>query len=230
MNLQLNIPESRKDKYLVHGYMRNNLSSLKLVFPNEIIVLCVSFYQINEYFNLIGDFILSSNNKKRITKQGDSAHKTDDKNYGDWNNTTYGAQLISADKSRTNIVKWHLRLIKVHDTCANILIGLMTNPDDDEYITWQAFRNWYRQVHYGMYIGFGSLDSCEGETDGYCEMFQFAQDDIICMELNLKGDCIKYYRNGEDLGIAFGGIERREGLTYRLCVSFCDPNDSIEIV
>ena len=221
---KLKLVDSRT-KHLVFGFIRiaqskllnENKIKIFLNIPPLISYICLLYYFIGDYFDVLGDSIELSKDKTVITKTESSG----------WSNSNYGK--ICIDSQSNAIFKWYLKLNKMMDSLCDAQIFIASDCKITKCpVTW----NNYSTNYYGFYIG-------NGERYGYDKPYKgpyfgnkiFKQGDIVCFELNLKNDYIKVYRNDDDdLGILYKGINKGQDIKYRICVSLYYKGDQVEII
>ena len=133
-----------------------------------------------------------------------------------------GAVIVSSTEKKFN-GKWSVRI----DKCPSgrVTIGLSSSIKDQ-----------YGPLHgsnhphyaYNGYVGYKwNKRSQFGEPYGK----PLRTNDNLDIHLIIDGDVqqVIFYKNGENLGVAFDKIETGNDIKYRLAVSICDEDDKVTI-
>ena len=200
-----------RTKDIVSGYIREQhkvfLNDKHLLFrniPDCILILCILNYRLTDYFEIIGDGTISSDDGKSITKLESG-----------WHNTSYGTEIDSTDQC---VYKWWL---KVPSTQRIMLIGIASSAD---FRTDQAFDDIRNSKYYGIYVFHETKTSHELITTDINVDSSFDDTEIFCMELDLiQKKLIIHYGNDLDKKcIAFEHIDvgnELQSINYRLAIS-----------
>eukprot|EP01084_Bolivina_argentea_P205195 350590_1 len=206
--MTLNLEELKKidesSILVVFGYMRELHKQLKSTYkiPSLISWICLKYFYSIDYFEIIGQHTVLTEDKSTITKT-----------HWGWTCTSYGKLIIP---SMDNIViKWFLRLVEAMD--GNIIIGIQSNCTDiNQTFIWNKTDDRY----YGLYLATGNkhqneLDYRKRSQTYVPNRIRYMAGDIISLELNLVQRTVKFWYNDYDLGIAFANIEKSDDVKYR---------------
>ena len=222
----------RDADYIISGYIREYQACIETsyplfkIIPNIIISACKLYSRQNDYFEIIGNNTTDSENYKYITKTAKG-----------WHNTSYGSNIIPST-SRI-ICKWWLKIGHTNENTFYAHIGLsaadekkLKNPincsnfalrDGLCYAFWNCAPAELSYKHRTFISGeFSSEGKRYGKT--------IKNDDIFCIELNLDDGLLRFYINDVDQGVAFDNVEIDEDVQYRLAVSMCHADNTVEIV
>ena len=206
---------------LISGYNREicrTLSSCHL-FKNigsRIHSLCLLYHFYTEYFDVVGDDIARSEDKKMIIDRKSDIMKG-------YDNTNYGFTTIhSLD---IGVFRWKL---KIGDSSSDkITVGISSNNERNENFTaWRDDDTYHNYSHYGYNGYLGYKTSTDGVTK-YGRHFKGGV--VIDMELDLNQKQLTFYNNGVNQGIAFN-IKTDLNINYRLAVSLGDYKNTVTIL
>ena len=187
------------EKKLVFGYIRQMQKSLHINHIHDLVIYtCLLFYSIPECFEIYQSGIIGLlSNKTSITKIGTKS---------DWDNITYGHQLI---KSNTNhIIKWTFKIHSIHETVdLSMRIGIATvngnnidrNNENDKFY-------WFANSHKA------------GDTI------------ILTLDLNTSSLSYVLISKNTDKQTSEKQIKKSDDTYYRLVVSIFFSGDSISII
>ena len=206
---------------LVFGYIKliqKSNESLNII-PTEIIYLCILFLFQKEFFEIIPNKIILSDDKLTVTKQALADEG--------WLNTSYGKVVVSSISQ--TIVTWKLK-INQSKYSGNFCIGIASNAkcvnddivfDEDSYI--------YIFGANGCRLN-NDLDTpiIVDYTDA-ADRFRYDSGDIVTIKVNFKDASISFGAN-DKLAVAFKKIAMNADISYRLAVSIRNPSDSVSIV
>lgn len=180
--------------------------------PDVVIELCVQYYVLTEYFEVIGnDLLVSGNDKLTIRKNRYQYNlfSIDDSNGRSW---AFGAMQISA--SCEMAWRWDFKINHCSLNGGLFVIGIAGDTDGRHY--------------YGCNGLTGSKVSNGNWNRDYNGKFKTG--DIVSMEFNCPDRTLRYAVNGKDCGIAFANIGRgRFYTTYRLMVHLRKVDDGLTL-
>ena len=216
---RLNLVDTRT-KLTVFGYIRSqhklsfksNPYALFSNIPSSISSICILYYHLYDYFELINPNMTLSDNKQNITLNT---------NYRD--NLTFGKEIISSTDQC--IYKWYLQL---NGYPSGFIIGLTSKP-------WNVNNNLYESQKCGQcYLFWPNVSFQLASHITSWSVKDYIRDaksnDIVCMEVNLIDKTIKIYLNDKDKGIAFKNVETGDDIKYRLSVTLLNIQTSISLV
>ena len=167
--------------------------------------MCILFFRDDEIFDIIGKNVKASSNKKCITKL-----------MNHWYKHSCGIMEISSMSDL--ICKWDLKISTVDkekEDIKAIFIGIASGKDFKGHV-------------YG-YIGFGTIYKMDGNDNQPKYGDEYGDDDISIKE-DLKQGEMRFLVNGKDQGIAYRDIYKDKDVKYRLIVSICGKDVSVEII
>ena len=182
------------------------------------------YYWIREYFADINeDDVSISDDKMKIQHLG---------NRNKWSNTNFGN--IEIDSMCNNIYKWKLKVTARDKKLGEkVLISLGISSGTNKAIVFPREKN---AIFYGFNCGL-KYRRDRRETKESMLNFEhelYAKDlncgDIIEIILDLQQSFISLIINEKNYGVAFDDVESNENLKYRLAVSFCDKDVSVELL
>ncbi len=201
-------------KYVVYGWIREAEVELKLVhIPMMISSICILYYRDDEIFDITGDDIKLSQNKKCITEIG--AEYRCNCNYG----------IIEVSSNSDNVYRWDLKIIKQPQQYWSIFAGLSSVRKLGDI--WSLCReNGGASIY--MYANLGSIyDANKAHWTMYGQRFR--ENDTVSIILDLQKQQITYLVNEEDQGIAYKNIIKNDDIKYQLLVVLRNHNDCVEI-
>ena len=184
MAAKINIDLKKIDedtKLVVHGYVHDIQKTIKSVIPADIIILCICFYHMGEYFLKAGwSYVISSDNRciTRITHQVD----------GD--GSAIGNVVIPSKHHGVHM--WNFKILSKKGECD---IGLVSNdyndPDDDyNYYEYQtATIKWGEEDTLPSGGGFWNYSRVP------TKIAQFKKGDTVQMRLLSDKTKIQFHRN-----------------------------------
>ena len=195
-------------QFLVFGFVRNiekvlnlNGNDNTLYIVSELIsYLCLGFYFVNEYFGILGDSLVASNNNETIQ------YKKNNTDTCNWENITYGNIIIPS--TSTNVIySWTLKPDNVH-----FMIGIASKHDQICDVIWKTDES-KGDYKYFLWAYRGQISS--GEKDRTWDTTLYAAIEIgdeITMKLEFGDDNTKpklsFMYDGVDQGVAFDHIRR----------------------
>eukprot|EP01084_Bolivina_argentea_P203414 347442_1 len=241
------------DAYTVFGYIRQLDKVLKSSdcalfqnIPESIILTCIEYYQIGDYFEFAGDCVEISDDKTTIVKLNDAS----------WSNSSYGTYISSIGNS---ICKWDIKIHKAKPYQVNgsyLALGISSIGN--------SICKWDIKIHKakpyqvnGSYLALGissgmSLDTSfiriksKGYHYGYggwqgvtlktshCWGKEYGEpygtNDVVSIELNLKNRTVTFYKNQQNQGVAYTDVRIDHSIGYRLAVSMYAKGTSVEIL
>ena len=230
----------RNTKYVVSGYIREEHKLIKqspyVLFqniPNAISAFCTLYYHLTDYFDCIGDDVLSSNNRKtlmstrpcmKVCLQG---------------STSYGNMVIP---SKSNcIYKWQIAFPKYITQRDRFNIGIastsITTMKEPFYEAksgkFYCFNPYHGTGFSDMHVTKMWCKYSKRKTHKWCQM-RNAWRDKIDFELDLKRKKITIYQYYESeirgKNVLFHNIEVRDKLDYRLAIVLSGDDFAISIV
>ena len=175
--------------------------------------IIILYFREDEVFNVIGDDLKLSADKKIVTKTGSK---------NNWDNNAYG--VIGIESINNNyIYEWRLKT-NLNALRPLAVIGISSkqipNLEVDED------KNGY---HYAVLCEDGSK-YLQGKSDwiSYCN--GIVDNDVVTLRLDLGRKEIRYLVNDKDQGIAYDDVKTGKDIKYRLFVSIYRDTDSIEIL
>ena len=204
------IDEITKDT--VNGWIRFQQQELNLCHvPMMLCSICILYYHNDEIFDIIGNNVKVSKNKKGITKI----------NKYDWNNTSYGINQISLNSGVKYKYQWDIKIM-IEIPGINFFIGLSSgcSPSKGCEVPSTCLKF--------MYCSDGDLlvDSKDINWKEYGRPLD--NNDIVSILLDLREMEIRFFVNGIDQGIAYNVTISDEKL--RLSVTMYPKSTSVEIV
>ena len=200
----------KRTQYSVYGWIRNQEKTLRLRnVPSMISSVCILYFRDDEIFDVIGDDIKLSENKKSVTKI------EKDRNYA---NNSYGIIEIS---SMSNLIyQWDLKIVQKKKADA-LAVGIASNQIPNKQIENDKDGIFYVCGDHGHIFG----DSIDEQIDA-----KFDTNDIVSIHLDLQKLQISFAINGEKKGSSFKKIQKASEIKYRLVVSLGNTGDCIEII
>lgn len=197
---------NQRMKDLVNGYIR--MKSQNINIPIVINYICLLHYLVKDRFGQHGKLLkllsTTANSKDYDIVKGTKDYTTQ------WN-SVYGMVDIDTNNLQNDIVYWKFKIESGHP----MKIGIMSseqNPETERLCFERSRRSHIK--FYGWNGYFGHLYSHSSKTK--CHP-RFKKWDIIKMELNVKQQILKFYKNNKDINLKFENIDISE--TYRLTVS-----------
>ena len=218
---QLNKVDDRT-KCGVYGWVRKAEQELSLQhIPMMISSIIILYFRDDGIFDVIGDDIELSENKKVIRKiQNDQC----------WNNNSYG--LAKIPSTRQISYKWDLK-IKRCDGFKRflsenfIVIGISSkqSPNKD-------FEHDQTAIHYAIVLHDKAMMIKSADADNWWDPYGNNDEEIekLSMYLDLVNKQIKFSINDKDQGIAYKNIKVDANINYRLMISIKAMNNSVEIL
>eukprot|EP01084_Bolivina_argentea_P227012 383403_1 len=211
----------KRTKLMMYGFLHlcTQPKLLLLNIPDVIVNLCLLYYYVNEFWDICGQNIVRSDDKRKLIKTKNG-----------WSNTSCGFHTISSpiyntsiyDGDDCNFYKWDIQIIKSKQYPSYISIGLSRNFDIGQSIC-NTLQKWTNNICYYGHNGNQMHGSCKSIGDVY------GQNDIISIELNTKNGMVSFYKNdviqGKSWRIAISACVK-----YKLAVSVCDKGDSVSIM
>ena len=217
-----------KTKMAVHGWFRQQEKSLKLSnVPLMIISICILYLYEDEIFDIIGNNVEISNDRKTIKKISNT-------NYDD---ISYGKMVIN---SKTNYVcKWQLKFRGVMTDC---LVGIsesketnenvyrLNNVNDNDGFNIYGFTNFGTKYRYLKVQKESDLHKkCYIiNNNKYHKTTGFKIDDEVRIELDPFEQKLKLYVNQLHQDIDYEQVELQY-CNYRLFVAMMDEGAICEI-
>ena len=218
---QLNAVDPRT-KYGVYGWIRKAEQELKLehipMMINSIIIL---FYRDDEIFDVHGDDMKLSENKKKINLIRNNGLIT-------WNNNGYGIiKIASISKIKC---KWDLMLTE-HDS--SIYVGISSKQSPNTYFNRGGENGYYYIVHLNSDPPTHSRNwiysKCYNSWTSYGTIANEEIVKTISVHLDLLKREIGFSFNGKYQGVAYKNIKVDESVEYQLMVTISEINHGVEI-
>lgn len=217
---------------LIFGYIRK-LESKMLIqnsydIPIDIKNLCLLFYFIylDEFDKHHPELQISSSSSK-CGQCNDTVRSTIG---GNWR-CVYGKTIIDKTKNpNISIYKWTLKFSLNNFKMAPPAIGIVSsigNKPIDRYCFMTT--NDCDYDYYGWETAWSGLRDLHNLTQGKHYGQSPGKNALIIMELNVNEQTLKFYKDGEDLGIAFDKIDT-ETNKYQLAISIYTLDHKIQIM
>ena len=203
-----------RSEYIVYGFIREVQNLLPsdnnpyFNIPQLANYLCLMYYVINEFWEIIGFHITKSDDELTLQKAG----------YHDWDNTSYGHKTI---QSKGNyIYKWYIKL-----GTSFLTIGIASNYTD----TNDGFQYNTNAYNYCVYNADNEISDINnrGKVCGYIE--EIVEGDTICIELNTKNGALIFHINGKSQG-KIADVEQRIDIQYKLATCLYANTESVKII
>ena len=181
--------------------------------PELVAYMILSYFFINEYFDIIGPDCTVSEDKYSIMKNKENS----------WNDTCYGHTLIPSTIKNT-VCKWHL---KIDSVTTGATIGISSKAIPDKPLWKNCCADGY---HYCLWNN-GLTGS--SQSGGIWKTYRgsFRTGDVICVILEFNDGSnatLSYELNGENQGIA-DNIYIGRIVDYRLAISLCGSKEKVTI-
>ena len=214
-NFQLLNSIDQRTKDIVNGYIHKVQTLIcghdnnpYFIISDLIISLCIIYYYQSEYFSVWGSEMMIKSSY--LEKQNIVEMRS-----GNWN-TAYGNLQINAKNYSNSILKWKIKILNDAWMC----FGLdASNKKYLRAVFWsrQAAKDGNKFYCYRSdgfkYSHNNTLTVQYGERYGG----DYHAGDEVTLELNVKHKTIKFYKNSEDLGIAFKDFDG--SVTYNFAVT-----------
>ena len=189
-------------EYIVSGFIREVQQIIKNnTIPSEICELCVKYYRINEWWDILGRHTTTTLDDICLTKTNDG-----------WDNTSYGRNV--APSIGNFIYKWSLKIVKTKSRA--IYIGIASNITDrhlQPFVDNKLYNNY-------AWNGTSGLIYCKG--CGIDRGDTFDEGDIVEIELNTKTGKASFNDT------VFNVLQRGH-IKYRLAATLHNKDDCIII-
>ena len=188
-------------EYIAFGYLRkqskilfeSNDETLFQNIPDAICSLCALYYGSRDYFEIVPNTVLLSDDALSITKL--TPYKVD-QGY-----TSFGSMLIPSTSKCT--CKWDVHIDHLHGT---ILVGISSKPFDPNIFCHNQTRAEVNDTkdHYAyVYGSSGQNKTFENNWNQIGIGSHFASHDIVSLYLDLQQNRLTFYINNTDSTIAF---------------------------
>ena len=188
--------------YLVSGYIRLKIQKFinDKIIPQEIVDICILYYFITEYFAVIGEGIVCSDDKKTITLP---------LKHSSWNRHRDCFGSFIADCNNDNIIyKW---IIKINNDALEVGVGVIDADKLDEYKAEKTFYRYAKGLHYA-YRSNGYIHSHQDLVKGFFVGVFYGSDDVISIKIDTELSVISFYKNEK----LIRGIKHIKMVKYRL--------------
>ena len=195
-------------RVLLFGYSRQIQKEIQHIIPDTVIIICLSYYYINEYFaDAPGDYSVDKTGQI-IEKVNNVLNRS----------SCYGFKEIKS--LNAGIYTWKFRL---NGKYTSMYIGITSKYEKLK----EDFWNMYDGYNYCI-TSTGRKKSCGKGSDYYTN--GYAAGDIIKMELNLNKKTLKYYKNDHDQGVAYSNIKCGELINYKMAISFLHKKSKLTLL
>ena len=217
-----------KTKNAVYGFIRDEKhNSSNIIIPSMIAAIIIIFYRNDEHFEITASDIITSKNKKKISKIGK------EENFE--NGVSYGINQISTTNN-TKIYTWTVKINKLYEFDSlhkghfkhfeTLGIGLSSNIN---------LINIAGRCRQYLFLNDGTINRYPPDPDDINVYFYkygdlMRENDIITMELNLNTSQITYFINGINKGVAYKNIIKGENIKYRFMVTMGFYHNEVEII
>ena len=215
--------ERKKAELIVSGFVREIQEMLPkndnfFMIPREITNECIKYYLIREYFATLCKWTKTSDRETTIVRTNTGGTYSTGINFG----------AVSIPSTEPIIYRWYIKINHGGPKYAKIIIGISSDPITNIVNNRQnVFDSYYsNRSNYG-WNGFSGSKYGDGGYSSYADTF--GDDDMICMELNLRNKRLRYSVNEQDQGIAFYDIKTGDHIFYRLAVFLGHYQDSVTI-
>ena len=191
--------------------------------PDEIFYLCILFYAVREYWDILGDKINSSPDHMTITK--------DELANRNFENTSYGKAVINSTSNM--IVTWKFRNNCAQGHWSGFGIVSDTNCQNRDFGK-QRDGYYYYAVDYRGRKFWNSQYDGRGR-DRRLHTLRWDPNDVITMVVNLRDGTIQVAVSRKvsdemERQLVFNGIKIADNVSYRLAVCLKHPHDSVTIL
>ena len=236
------------DEYMTSGYIRQQTlqcfkTSEYTLFqniPDIIASVCKLYFDTIDHFEVIGRGVHVSDNKMCITKE-----------ICGWENTSYGSIKVPANTQ--NIHKWWFKIkskARLTDedqvTTFNAYIGIAAKIQNKDEIKLMQEKEKGNTKTEDFYIEYSFWNCGVSDKSSKCHIHpskdidmqtlygkaanEKLDENVICMDLDLRQRTIKFHVNDEDLGIAFDEIDIGDDIDYKISVTMCSIQNYVEII
>ena len=198
-----------RSKLIVNGFIRESQKLLPFeenVYYNlnELIIqICLIYYAINEYWDLISSDFITNKDKSELKRQVG----------GNWNNTNYGKTIIPSIGNF--IYEWYLKIGSLEYGYA--FIGIC----DSKYNVLEDSAEWAVIPRYLWDGNTGFMEDGKAASKSV-EGLKYMTGDIISIRLNTKEGTVEFYKALEDKEKKLSGqmdVEQGQDLSYRLAAT-----------
>ena len=217
-----NVDQRSKDT--VFGFIRQQNQLFDLQIPSIILFICLQFYYLKEYFIKIGDGMILNENKNIIILTEDNKKNK----YSYYKRTVYGNISTSNSNSNHKIYKWHIKILQCK---LNIYIGLDSSPQehintDFSNDSKNKYKFYALTTHGDLYWRRSSDNS--GTNVYYKYENRIKTGDNVIIEYNTKTQSMIYYKNGQNLGVAYNDIDTDLQYYFAICLGSDGESVSLE--
>ena len=142
---------------------------------------------------------------------------------------SFGELVISSTSN--GVYRWNLRVLSTEN---HMRIGIMSSPWNVHRSMIDLFVQRSDSQKFYLYCPTYGRKPITHEDfpwdDGDIDSKQLRDNDIVCMELNLRKKSVRFYINNEDRGIVCNRIQVGKDIQYRLAVSLVKGNPSMSII
>eukprot|EP01083_Nonionella_stella_P161989 531307_1 len=190
---------------LVYGYIRCIEQSLGHTIPDEIVLICLSFYYSNEYFALAAEHYKIDHESKRIEKTERA-----------YDSSAFGNRKIPSHLG--GIYVWTFEIL-YRDT--SMYIGITSDHDKIGTDLWK------NTVGTNCCLSTTGTKVKNNKRKSYSSGFD--KGDVIKMELDLDHKRLIYHSKGTGSKIAFE-IPCGPSIAYQMAISFLNAKSKIELI
>ena len=201
------------DKNVIHlfyGYIRRVQPSLDRIIPDEIVLICISFHYLNEYFAVAApDYRIHSSNCKVIEKIKRA-----------YRSSAYGNVLISS--ARGGIYSWTFKILS---TRTSMYIGISSEYDRTDVDVWKG--------SYGKTFCFSTTGTLVRNMERLSSGNSgFDAGDTLIMKLDLNQQKLRYESEQHPSwkGVGFDNIPCGVHIQYKMAISFLNEASKIALV
>ena len=207
---------NQRTRYIVHGWIRNEENALKFGnVPAIIVASCILYYRNDEIFDIVGNGMKLSANKKVITKVRNGCSFT---------GNHFGLNQI--DSTSELLYSWHL-LIK-QDIMDSTGFGISSHLLSTKKMANDCFDHAHQRGIFFLFREGYKMSHEIMEYENYIKPWKVGDRVSLC--LDMKRAEISLIVNGHNQGIAFRNIQKSKQIQYRFFVSFYCIGDSVEIL
>ena len=206
-----------RTKYGVFGWIRRAEKELRLQhIPSMITSIIIVYFGDDDKFDIIGDDMKLSPNKKLLTKR---------QNDESWHTNGYGMMEISSLSEWS--YQWDLRIEMAPKPNSGIVVGISSTqtPNIDFESNELAF-------HYTMMVHSNNMMRIKRSEDRSWRVCGRADQKIqkISIRLDLMEKEIGFFVNDKDRAIVLENVRTDLNMHYRLMASIMRIGDSVEIL
>ena len=204
-------------KYTVYGWIREVEKALNLdPIPNEIILICISYYHEEEMWSEIG-----GNNE--LSGKGKIVERL--KTTRSWGDCNHGSIFI--ESTANCICRWDLKVWKLKS--GGMQLGIVSDPAQREYFTAIKDGSFYIYWNSGYTFNNDKTLTEYEWTWNKCDQ-KYRKGDEISIILDLKERKVTFLVNGTDANNGYENIEIGDKIKYQLFSAMHFAGDCVEIL